>query len=41
MEARKKKIEEKNKKKTFKKLNMFDNNYFEQISILESTLNEI
>ena len=29
------------KKKNFKKLSLFDNNYFEQINILEDTLNGI
>ena len=39
IEKRKKKIEEKIKKKNFKKLTLLDNNYFEQINILENTLN--
>ena len=38
IEARKKMQEEKNKKKNWKKLNLLDNNYFEQIDILDSTL---
>ena len=39
MNMKKKKIEEKMKKKNLKKLNLMDNNYFEQIDILQSTLN--
>ena len=39
IEKRKKKIEEKMKKKNFKKLTLLDNDYFEQINILENTLN--
>ena len=39
IEKRKKKIEEKIKKKNFKKLTLLDNDYFEQINILENTLN--
>ena len=39
MDIKKKKIEEKMKNKNLKKLNLIDNNYFEQIDILQSTLN--
>ena len=41
VENKKKRIAEKMKKKNFKKLNLLDNNYFEQINILESTLDGI
>ena len=41
IELRKKKIEEKKKRKNLKKLNLLDNNYFEQIDILQSTLDGI
>ena len=41
IEARIRKKEEKMKKKYLKKLNILDNNYFEQIDILQSTLNGI
>ena len=41
MEERKKKMESKIKTKKWKTLNLFDNNYFEQINILESTLGGI
>ena len=41
VENMKKKLENKMKKKNFKKLSLFDNNYFEQINILEDTLNGI
>ena len=34
-------MEEKIKKKNWKKLNLLDNNYFEKISILENTLDGI
>ena len=40
-EARKKKKEDKIKNKNFKKLNLFDSKYFEQIDILQSTLGGI
>ena len=41
IENRKKKMEEKFKKRNFKKLTLLDNNYFEQINILENTLDGI
>ena len=41
VENMKKKFENKMKKKNFKKLNLLDNNYFEQINILENTLDGI
>ena len=41
IEKRKKIMEEKMKKKNWKKLNLLDNNYFEKISILENTLDGI
>ena len=41
VENKKKRIEEKMKKKNFKKLNLLDNDYFEQINILENTLDGI
>ena len=41
LDNKKKKIEEKMKKKNFKKLTLLDNNYFEQINILENTLNGV
>ena len=41
VENRKRRIKEKMKKKNFKKLNLLDNNYFEQINILENTLDGI
>ena len=41
IEKRIKKKEDKMKRKNWKKLNLLDNNYFEQLDILESTLNGI
>ena len=40
-EGKKKTKEEKMKRKNIKKLNLLDNNYFEQIDILQSTLGGI
>ena len=41
IETKKKRIEDKKKRKNIKKLNLLDNNYFEQIDILQSTLGGI
>ena len=41
IENRKKRVEEKMKKKNIKKLMLLDNNYYEQINILENTLDGI
>ena len=41
IEKRIKKKDDKMKRKNWKKLNLLDNNYFEQLDILESTLNGI
>ena len=41
VEEKRKRIEEKMKKKTFKKLAILDNDYVEQINILENTLDAL